>query len=99
MKPDRELLRCYLDQNSETSFAELVQRYLGLVYSTALRRVGGDAQLAEDVAQKVFSDLARKAASLTERASLAGWLHVSAHVTSAAVVRSERRRKARETEA
>ena len=99
MKPDRELLRCYLDQNSETAFAEIVQRYLGLVYSTALRRVGGDVQLAEDVAQKVFSDLARKASSLTGRTSIAGWLHVSAHVTSAAVVRGERRRKEREARA
>lgn len=99
MKPDRELLRCYLEQKSETAFTELVRRHLGLVYSTALRRVGGDAQLAEDVAQKVFSDLARKAASLTEHASLAGWLHVIAHVASAAVVRSERRRRVREAEA
>lgn len=99
MNTDRELLRRYLDQNSETAFAEIVQRHLGLVYSTSLRRVGGDAQLAEDVAQKVFGDLARKAASLVDRTSLSGWLYVSAHVTSAAVVRSERRRKARETEA
>jgi RNA polymerase sigma factor (sigma-70 family) len=99
MKPDRELLRCYLEQNSEPAFTEIVQRHLELVYSTALRRVGGDAQLAEDVAQKVFSDLARKAASLTERASLSGWLYVSTNVASAAVVRSERRRKTREAEA
>src|SRR5438094_873530 len=96
MNTDSELLRQYLEQKSEAAFAELVQRHVGLVYSVALRRVGGDAQLAEDVTQTVFNDLARKAAMLRQRATLGGWLYLSAHVASAAVVRSERRRKARE---
>ena len=42
---------------------------------TALRVVGGDVQLAEDVSQRVFADVARKARSLSEHAVLAGWLH------------------------
>jgi RNA polymerase sigma factor (sigma-70 family) len=99
MTTDPELLRRYLEDNDESAFAELVQRHLGLVYSVALRRVGGDAQLAEDVAQNVFADLARKAASLIERPALSGWLYGSAHVASAAIVRRERRRKTHETEA
>lgn len=96
MKTDAELLRCYLDEKSQPAFAELVQRYLGLVYSVAVRRVGGDAQRAEDVTQTVFNDLARKAGTLRHRASLGGWLYLGANAASAAVVRSERRRKARE---
>ncbi len=99
MNNDAELLRRYVAQKSEPAFTELVQRHIGLVYSVALRRVGGDAHLAEDVAQKVFGDLARKATSLLERASLSGWLFTSTHLASAAVVRGEQRRKTRETEA
>jgi RNA polymerase sigma factor (sigma-70 family) len=99
MTADPELLRRYVDEESEAAFTELVQRHVGLVYSVALRRVGGDAQLAEDVAQKVFADLARKAATLRGRPSLGGWLYASAHLASAAVVRGERRRKERETAA
>jgi RNA polymerase sigma factor (sigma-70 family) len=99
MNADSELLRRYVDEKSEAAFTELVQRHVGLVYSVALRRVGGDAQLAEDVAQKAFADLARKAATLRGRPTLGGWLYASAHLASAAVVRSERRRKERETAA
>ncbi len=99
MTADSDLLRRYVDEKSEAAFTELVQRHVGLVYSVALRRVGGDAHLAEDVAQKVFADLARKAATLRERPALGGWLYASAHLASAAVVRSERRRKERETAA
>src|SRR6266498_879069 len=68
MTSDGELLRRYTETNSENAFAELVERHLNLVYSAALRQVNGDAHLAQDVAQTVFADLARKAASLAGRA-------------------------------
>jgi RNA polymerase sigma factor (sigma-70 family) len=98
MENDTQLLHRYVQDRDENAFTELVRLRLGLVYSIALRRVGGDTQLAEDVAQKVFTDLARKAAALSGRATLTGWLYVSTHHTSAEVVRSERRRKTREME-
>lgn len=98
MDTDTQLLRRYVQNRDENAFTALVRLRLGLVYSVALRRVGGDTQLAEDVAQKVFTDLARKAASLHERTTLTGWLYVSTHHASAEVVRSERRRKDRELE-
>lgn len=96
MHDDAELLQRYVQDRSDPAFTALVQRHLPVVYAVALRRVGHDAHLAEDVAQKVFTDLARKASSLRGRASLTGWLYVSAHHASAAVVRTEQRRKVRE---
>src|SRR5947199_5651542 len=96
MRTDGELLRRYADSNSEEAFAELVRRHLNLVYSTALRGVNGDSHLAQDVAQSVFTDLARKAASLSKRAVLTGWLYTSAHFAATKAVRSECRRRAHE---
>jgi len=94
-----ELLRRYASEKSEAAFAELVRRHVNLVYSVALRQVAGDAQLAEDVAQQVFTALARKAAALAGRAALSGWLYRSTHFAASDVVRRERRRRAREQEA
>ena len=53
----------------------MVGRYIDLVYSTALRQVGGDAHLAQDVAQTVFLHLARKARRSPQGVMLGGWLH------------------------
>jgi RNA polymerase sigma factor (sigma-70 family) len=97
MMTDPELLRRFAQTNAEDAFAELVRRHLNLVYSTALRRTNGDGQLAQDVAQTVFADLAHKAAELTRRESLSGWLYTSSHFAAAKAVRTENRRRARET--
>jgi RNA polymerase sigma factor (sigma-70 family) len=99
MTSDGELLRRYADTGSEDAFTELVGRHLDLVYSAALRQVNGDAHLAHDVAQSVFTDLARKAAPLARRPTLTGWLYTSTHFAAAKAVRTERRRQAREQEA
>jgi RNA polymerase sigma factor (sigma-70 family) len=96
MNEDANLLRSYAETGSEDSFRQLVRRHIALVYSTALRRVGRDTHLAEDVAQTVFIDLARKAPSLRGHATLAGWLYVSTRLAAAATVRRETRRKTRE---
>ena len=88
MSDDSELLRRYAEARSQDAFAELVQRHLTLVYSTALRQAGGDAHLAQDVTQMVFTDLARKAAALARRPVLAGWLHTSTRFAAAKVVRT-----------
>ncbi len=96
---DIELLRRYVFERSEAAFGDLVRQHLGLVYSAALRQTGGDAHLAEDVTQEVFTDLARKAPRLTRHTSLAGWLYTSTRYAAAAVRRAEQRRCAREQEA
>src|SRR5471032_2405509 len=99
VEEDSALLRRYADQKSEEAFAELVRRHLDLVYSVALRQVGGDAHLAQDVAQTVFTSLARKAVSLAARPVLGGWLYRTTQFTAIDVVRGESRRRAREKEA
>jgi RNA polymerase sigma factor (sigma-70 family) len=96
MSEDRELLRQYAEDNSESAFGTLVSRHLPLVYSAALRQVCGDEQLAKDVAQAVFTDLARKARSLSHCEVLSGWLYTSTRFAAAKAVRTERRRQQRE---
>jgi RNA polymerase sigma factor (sigma-70 family) len=96
---DAEYLRRYAAQGSEDAFAALVQRYLPLVYAAALRRVGRDAHRAEDVAQLVFTALARNARALTKHPDLAGWLFVTTRFLATKAVRGELRRQSREQEA
>lgn len=98
MIEDSELLRRYAVEHSEEAFAELVRRQVGLVYYAALRQTG-DASLAEDVTQTVFTDLARKAASLAGRPVLTGWLYTSTRFAALKARRAERRRMFREQEA
>lgn len=96
---DPELLGRFLDEHADTALAEIVRRHVDLVYSAALRQVGGDSHFAEDVVQQVFADFVRKAASLRRRPSLGGWFYTSTHYAAAKLVRGERRRKARDLEA
>jgi RNA polymerase sigma factor (sigma-70 family) len=92
-------LRDYVETGSDPAFGKLVACYCDLVYSAALRRVGQDSQLAQDVAQQVFTDLARKAKSLPREVFLAGWLYQHTCFMSAHAVRAERRRQDRERQA
>jgi RNA polymerase sigma factor (sigma-70 family) len=96
MNDDYQLLLRYAGERSESAFAELVQRHIDMVYSAALRVGRGDTYLAEDVAQIVFTELARKAATLPREILLAGWLYRTASFTAIKAVRSERRRRDRE---
>jgi len=96
MIEDRQLLRQYAAEKSEPAFAELVRRHLKMVYAAGLRQVNGDSHLAEDVAQSVFADLARKAGKLQHHGSIAGWLYTSTRFVAANAVRAEARRRARE---
>jgi RNA polymerase sigma factor (sigma-70 family) len=96
MTPDSELLRRFATTHSEDAFAELVKRHVNLVYSAALRQVNGDEHFAKDAAQTVFTDLARKAGSLSRRENLTGWLYTSVHFAAAKIARTENRRRDRE---
>ncbi|HKQ40638.1 MAG TPA: sigma-70 family RNA polymerase sigma factor [Verrucomicrobiae bacterium] len=92
---DVELLSRYSQQNVEDAFTELVRRHLGLVYSAAVRQVRSP-QLAEEVAQSVFLDLARSAGRLKSDTVLSAWLYQVTHRTAIDVVRRETRRQLRE---
>src|SRR3954469_15007342 len=99
MLPDDELLRGYVERGDQTAFTELVQRHHNLAFRTALRGLGGDAHAAQDAVQRVFTDLARKAASLARHRNLAGWVHLSTRYVATDIVRAEQRRRIRETRA
>ena len=95
---DWQLLQNYVERDSETAFRTLVNRYVNLVYSVALRRVG-NAQLAEEVAQAVFILLARKARGFRQNIILSGWLFRTTRFVASRAVRAEQRRQRREQEA
>jgi RNA polymerase sigma factor (sigma-70 family) len=99
MRDDRELLRSFAENGSQEAFRELVQRHIDLVYSAAVRRVGGDTHLAQDVTQEVFITLARHAGSLSRNSVLAGWLFTTSRFAASHVVRREQRRRERERKA
>ena len=93
--PDHELLRQFTRDHSQAAFTALVQRHVNLVYSAALRQVRSP-QLAEEVAQSTFADLAREAAKLKPDTIVTAWLYQVARRTAVDVVRKESRRQLRE---
>ncbi len=95
---DIELLREYARDGSESAFATLVSRYVNLVYSVALQRVG-NTHHAEEVAQAVFIILARKAGKISDGVVLSGWLYHTTQLTAGNFLRGEARRTRREQEA
>lgn len=89
MLPDSELLRRYVESHSQEAFHTLVRRHANLVYAAAVRQTHGDRQLAEDVGQRVFTQLARKAAALASHPTLVGWLHRTTRFTAIDAVRAQ----------
>ena len=92
---DLDLLGQYAQRGAEDAFTELVSRHLNLVYSTALRHIRS-TQLAEEVAQSVFSDLARQAHQMKPGTCLPAWLYRVTRRTAIDVVRRESSRQHRE---
>ena len=99
MTESRQLLAEYANNGSEAAFRELVARYINFVYSTALRLVERNTQLAEDVTQTVFIDLSRMTKTLSTDIMLGGWLHQHTFHVATKAARGELRRQAREREA
>jgi len=98
MITDSELLRRYA-AGSQAAFAELVERHIAAIYSTALRHVGSDAHRAQEIVQDVFTAVARNASTLSRRPLLISWLYTATRYTAAKVVRAERRRRIHEEQA
>jgi RNA polymerase sigma factor (sigma-70 family) len=92
---EMELLARYVRRHAEDAFAEIVRRHLNLVYSAALRQIRSP-QLAEEITQSVFIDLARNAARLKPDTILTAWLYQVTRRTAIDVVRRESSRQLRE---
>lgn len=92
---DHQLLREFADAGDESAFGRLVDRHLPLVFSAARRKLG-DAALAQDVSQQVFTLLARKARELRPEIILAGWLYRTSCHLATRTQRTELRRVLRE---
>jgi RNA polymerase sigma factor (sigma-70 family) len=90
---DAALLERFVMQRDEAAFTLLVERYGPLVLGIC-RQVLGDDHAAEDAFQATFLILARKAAAIRQRGSLAAWLHhVAANLARTARTSAARRRK------
>src|ERR1035438_7058219 len=95
MTSDLDLLGQFARGKSQDAFTALVNRHVNLVYSAALRQVRSP-QLAEEIAQSVFADLARDAGKLKPDTILTAWLYAVTRRTAIDVVRKESRRQLRE---
>jgi len=95
---DMALLREYTARQSETAFATLVERHIGLVYCAALRQARDPAQ-AQEITQVVFILLARKAHSLREGTILSSWLYRAARFAASDARKTAIRRQLREQQA
>ena len=70
---DSDLLRQFVEHESDAAFAGLVERHVNLVYSVTHRQTG-DAHQAEEITQAVFIILAKKASTLRHEQALSSWL-------------------------
>jgi uncharacterized protein (TIGR03435 family) len=95
---DIELLQEFAQRGSEGAFRTLVERHIDFVYTVALRQIG-NTHTADEITQTVFIDLARKAAAISPKTILSGWLFRAARFAGAKNLRSELRRQSREREA
>ncbi len=86
---DASLLQSFAAHRGEKAFRALADRYLGLIYHTAVRRTG-NRTLSEEISQNVLCALAKKAGSLAAHPErLAAWLHRATLYESLKAMRSE----------
>lgn len=98
MKSDHELIQAYVDDGSDSAFAELVRRHAGTVYGSALRQLQ-NPHAAEEICQTVFILLSKKASSLRSGTLLIGWLMQATRYAVLDHRKTEHRRFQRETAA
>jgi len=74
MKNDDQRLAALAARGDQDAFAQLVERYAGMVYSLALQRVGAHHD-AEDIAQTVFFKAWKALPGYRGEAALSTWLY------------------------
>src|SRR5215204_1290588 len=92
---DFELLRQFVRGGDQRAFETLVRRHVDLVFATAVRKLQ-DQGAAEEVAQNVFTALARKAWRFARDTSLPAWLYKTTLLEAKAYLRADLRRRRRE---
>jgi RNA polymerase sigma factor (sigma-70 family) len=95
---DGQLLARWVADHDSQAFAALVWRHGALAWRVG-RSILHQREDAEDAFQATFLVLARKAASLQGRASIAGWLHNTAHRLALKARSAAARRRRREDQA
>lgn len=78
---DTDLVVRFMQNRDESAFTEIVRRHGPMVLAVCRRRLGREAD-AEDAFQAVFLALAKSAAAISRRESLAGWLYRVAYLVS-----------------
>src|SRR5262245_3390212 len=92
---DAELLGEFIRDRDEAAFEELLRRHGPMVWAVCRRVLHARAD-AEDAFQATFLILVRKAATLSQRDALAGWLHGVARRTALKARTFAQRRRQRE---
>jgi RNA polymerase sigma factor (sigma-70 family) len=98
MTEDWEELKRFVEERSDAAFETLVDRHFDLVWATAARITQNKA-LAKDIAQEVFTDLARRSPTLSQKVVLKGWLYRATFFAAKKASRREMRRSNHELEA
>src|SRR5262245_6290794 len=93
---DADLLRRFALGGDEAAFELLLWRHGSMVLNTCRRILGGSDADAEDAFQATFLALVRKAGSIRDGRTLAGWLHLVARRASLRASHSARGRARRE---
>jgi RNA polymerase sigma factor (sigma-70 family) len=94
---DAQLLERFLVQRDEVAFETLVRRHGAMVLGVC-RRILKNAADAEDAFQATFLVLVRKAATISKRQTVGGWLYGVAYKTAlkARAANNQRRTKERQ---
>jgi RNA polymerase sigma factor (sigma-70 family) len=97
-RTDQELLTRFAQWHDRDALAALIRRHGAMVHQVARLRLGSEHD-ADDVFQATFLVLGRKAATLRQRHSLAGWLYGVAYRLSLKARKTAARRRIHESHA